>query len=378
MSYKQAIIDHSGASTQPHILNSGWQYSLQTKVFLSGIFKLTPVVALLVLYGNAFATENRHFSLRPYNKIVTLTGYTQPFKQITLSSEITGRCLSILADTGNEIKENQVVAQIDSKFIVLDLKANKLAREEAERQLAEEEKTLARFEALIEQKSTPQARLDEVRLAADLHRIGQKILENERNRLEEKLKLHTITAPPGWIVIEKFIEAGELIQAGQAIAKVGDFNRLLIPLAVTFQELQSLSQMSQLRVFLPDIKEYVPATIYSSSPIFDPKTRKIEVKVLVNALHTELKGQRLRGGMRAELAIQSQESTQSFLVPTTALIRRYDTHWLKMDTGDSVPVIVLGTTEDGNSTIISGKQLEKDQHYFTSPMSSQLPASSGK
>lgn len=321
----------------------------------------------VVLYSGALATDNSQISLRPYSKVVNLTGYTQPFKEITVSSEITGRCLSVLADTGDVIEENRLVARIDSTFTKLDLAANSLAREEAERQLIEEERTLARYVTLIEQKSTPQARLDEVRLAADLHRIAQKKLNNEMKRLEEKLSRHTITAPPGWIVIEKFIEAGELVQSGQAIARLGDFNRLLIPLSVTFQELQALSRTTQLKIFLPDIKKYVPGKIYSSSPVFDPKTRKIEVKIEVSSSHPDLAGHQLRGGMRAELSIESQTVTQSFLVPTSALIRRYDTHWLKKTDGDLIPVIVLGITEDGNSTIISGKQLDVGQHYRNSP-----------
>ncbi|WP_163339840.1 efflux RND transporter periplasmic adaptor subunit [Desulfopila sp. IMCC35008] len=296
-----------------------------------------------------------------------MTGYTQPFKQITVSSEITGKCISMLADTGDRIQDNRLVARIDSTFIELDLTANLLAREEAERQLIEEEKTLARYMSLIAQKSTPQARLDEVRLAADLHRIAQKKLDNEKERLEEKLNRHTITAPPGWVVIEKFIDAGELVQSGQPIARLGDFGRLLIPLSVTFRELQSLLRATELKLYLPDIEKYVPGIIYTSSPVFDPKTRKIEVKIQVDASHSDLAGHQLRGGMRAELVIESQTVTQTFLVPASALLRRYDTHWLEKSTGDLIPVIVLGITEDGNSTIISGKQLEEGQRYRNSP-----------
>lgn len=331
-----------------------------------GIF-ISVFFFIAALYTPVFANDMGKFSLRPYSKSVTLTGYTQPFKQITVSSEITGRCVSVLADTGDIIQKNRLVARIDSTFIELDLAANLLAREEAERQLTEEEKTLARYVTLIKQKSTPQARLDEVRLAADLHRIAQKKLANEKKRLEEKLNRHTITAPPGWIVIDKFIEAGELVQSGQAIARLGDFSRLLIPLSVTFQELQSLSRATELKIFLPDIDQHVPGKIYSSSPVFDPKTRKIEVKIQIEASHPDLAEHQLRGGMRAELAIESQTVTQSFLVPTTALIRRYDTHWLKKPTGDLIPVIVLGTTGGGNVTIISGNQLGEGQHYLNSP-----------
>lgn len=334
--------------------------------------------SILLLYSISAAADAGQIILRPYSKTVRLTGYTQPIKQITATSEITGRCLSVHADKGGIIGSNGVFARIDSTFIKLDLTANLLAREEAERQLAEEERTLARYVTLIEQKSTPQARLDEVRLAADLHRIAKKKLDNEKKRLEEKLERHTIKVPPGWTVIETSIEPGELVQSGQAIAQLGDFSRLLVPLSVTFQELQALSQTAELYIYLPDIEKRIQGRIYRSSPVFDPKTRKIEVEVEINASDPTLEGYQLRGGMRAELVIQTKTDTQSFEVPTSALIRRYDTYWLTKPAGDLVPVIVLGVTENGSSTIISGKQLRVGQHYLAAPVSSPTTTPSGK
>ena len=180
-------------------------------------------------------------TLQPYYRSVTLSGFTYPRQEMTVTSEVSGRCEEIFADIGEPVPENGILATFDPTFILLDIKANSIAQEQTERQLAQEEKTLSRYTTLLNQKSTPQAQLDEVNLATDIHRITLKKLVNEEKRLKEQLLRHTLKAPRGWQVIERFAEQGEYIQAGKPIARLGDFQKLIVPLALTYSELQALT-----------------------------------------------------------------------------------------------------------------------------------------
>lgn len=306
------------------------------------------------------------FELQPYLRTITLTGFTYPRQEITVTSEVSGRCLEIFGDIGDPVPENEELVKIDTTFIQLEIEANRIAQQQTRRQLEQEEKSLMRYTTLLSQKSTPQARLDEVNLAADLNRLTLQKLKNDAARLHEKLARHTLTAPKGWQIIERYTEPGEFIQAGRPVVRLGDFQSLLVPLAMTYSELQAISRQQQLSLYLPDIDKHVTATVYRSSPIFDAATRKIQIDLIINTSQLE-KPKTLRGGMRVDLQFESPETTRSFVVPKSALISRYEATWLVQPDDLRIQVIYLGTTDNGESAIVSGESLLPGQTYQTSP-----------
>ena len=315
-------------------------------------------------------TAQEQVTLQPHYRTITLTGFTYPRKELTISSEVNGKCEAVYADVGEKIPDNGVFARIDTTFIRLDIEANKVNQERAERQLAQEEKTLARFTSLRRKESAPQAQLDEAELAADLNKLEIRKLQNEARRLAEKLVRHIITAPPGWLLIERFIEPGELIQESKPVARLGDFRQLLVPLAVSYGELQAIEAARRLQVELPDIALTLPATIYRTSPVFDAATRKIKVDLLIDATrHTPDQNiqESLRGGMRAHFSFKSFEANNRFSIPATALINRYEAQWLMKPDGSTTQIILLGTENNGLTAIISGENLEAGQNYLAVP-----------
>jgi RND family efflux transporter MFP subunit len=304
--------------------------------------------------------------LQPYSRTITLTGLTYPLHEMTITSEVSGRCLAILADVGATIPANGNLAEIDTTFIRLDLEANKIAQAQATRQLAQEEKNLARYTTLLREKSTPQARLDEAALAADLHRLVLQKLQNEETRLHELLKRHILDAPAGWQLIERYTEPGEFIQAGKPVARLGDFRRLRVPLALTYNELQSLLAMQDINLYLPDLQTNTSAKIFRTSPTFDAVTRKILTELILQA-DQPYQPIPLRGGMRVQLKFTGEIDSSSFRISRSALISRYEANWLMRPDTSRVQVIFLGYSEDNNYAIISGNDLETGQQFIAHP-----------
>lgn len=304
--------------------------------------------------------------LQPHFRTITLTGFTYPLQEMTITSEVSGRCLTISADVGDTVPEDGTLVEIDTTFIRLDLEANRIAQAQATRQLAQEKKTLARYTKLLSRNSTPQARLDEAALAADLHKLMLQKLQNEATRIHEQLKRHTLYAPAGWQLIERYTEPGEFIQAGKPMARLGDFRRLLVPLALTYNELQSLAAMQDINLFLPDIQKNVAAEIYRTSPVFDATTRKIPVELILQADQPDAPLS-LRGGMRVEIQFAGDIESTSFRIPRSALIRRYEANWLMRPDTTRVQVIFLGFSEDNSHAIISGSDLSSGQRFIAQP-----------
>lgn len=319
---------------------------------------LDMLVGLLVLFLHlpTMALADDIIHPRPYQRKILLTGFTRAKQIMTVSSEVAGKCLKVFVDKGDNIPPSGQLAAIDSTFLVLDLRANKLAQEKIQLQLANERKTLERYTTLHGQKSVPQATLDEVSLNAELHQIALENLRNEQRRLEEQQTRYFIQAPPGWKVLERLVEPGEFVQSGQSIARLGDYRQVIVPLALSINELESLRQTQDIPLLLPDLNTTVSGKIYRISPGFDAKIKKIPVELILETSEV-ITPEILRGGLRVQLHLNLQEKSNVFLLPLSAIIQRYDAHWVVRSDGKREKVIFLGTSQDGLSAIISAKDL---------------------
>jgi len=322
-------------------------------------FLFSDFYSLPVVYGTEYITP------KPYERTTLLTGLTRPRQVINVSSEVSGKCITVYAEVGNAVPPPGILADIDDTYIRLDLEANRLERERVQRQLVTEKKTLQRYTTLREKNSATQAKLDEVKLSADLHELTIQALNNQQQRLSETLDRHKIKVPEGWLLIERMIEVGEYVQPGQSIAKLGDFRQLIIPFALSFPEMNALKQRESITLFLPDLNIQTSARIYRISPAFVEATKKISIELIIDNKR-EKSSEVIRGGLRAEMKLRLKESKNTFILPFSSVINRYDAYWVVNDQKERIKVIYLGTTDDGVSVIVSAQELSETDKLFKS------------
>lgn len=319
----------------------------------------------LILDQTSQAYAQDLFELRPYSRQLIFTGFTRPEKEMVLSSEISGKCIEILFDVGDTVNSPNV-AKIDDTFTRLDIQQNGIAQKKILRQLELEEKTLARFTNLMKNNSTAQADFDEAAFNADNLRLNLQNLKAEEKRLKEILDRHTLHAPLGWQVMHRYVEPGEYIPLGEPVLKLGNFDRLIIPFLLTYEEIDLLQNMEQILLSLPDIDTTVVAEIYQIAPDFNEQKKKISIE-LITSLPQSPTTTQWRGGLRAKLKIAGKTESDTFLVPITAIIRRYEANWLMSEDGTQKKVILLGTTTTGNDAIVTGNNLSAGERVHVSP-----------
>ena len=307
--------------------------------------------------------------LRSYAREISFTGFTRPIKELSVAAEISGKYTAVLVDVGDSVKADGGVAEIDATFVRLELEKNNLAQKQTELQLALANKTLARFKNLINQNSTAQATYDETALNAEIFELTLKTLKNEQERLTELLKRYTVYAPVGWKVLQRFAEPGEYVREGEPVLRLGNFKTFRVPYLFTYEELSLLQDMERLTLFLPDLHDEVEAKIYRVAPDFDENSRKISVDLMLRGDAVESPFV-LRGGMRAQLKIKGKTEPNTFTIPSTALISRYDAHWLLSPERVQKKVILLGTTEDEKDAIVNSGQLTAGDLFVANPGSS--------
>ncbi len=298
---------------------------------------MLPLLLFITLISPASASPTLVVA-QPAEHTVTLTGFTRARTVMNLSSETSGKIERVFADVGDGIPEQGYFACLDDTYIDLEIESNKVEGKRLEVEIDYYHKQVKRYVQLVRTNSTAQSQLDEFE-----RHLGSFRLQLEANRvagriLDERKRRHCIGAVPGWRVIERFAEPGQWVNAGEVVAKVGDYSRLLIPYALTPLQYQALlhdAEHLELRLVEPDLR--VPARIERVSPAFDEQSRKIKLDLQIDEC-----GDSHRGGLRAELNLRLPLQSGAVLVPSDALVQRYEEYWLQRADGEEVNVVFLG------------------------------------
>ena len=322
------------------------------------IFLIT--LLLLCLSQAGIARENGEiFSAEPAPRTVILYGFTRPRATMTVVSEVSGKCLEVLADMGEKIGPDGLLARIDPTFIRLELEENKISREQAASRIAYLQKELKRFELLFSRHSTAESQVDKLSQELNQAELKLKSLENNHKILAERLERHAVRCPPGWQVIKRFIEPGEWLNVGQPLAELGDFQTLIVPFALSSPEYKALRQQENISLLTTEGKN-LRAEIYRVSPDFEPKSRKINLDLVIADKLADS-----RGGIKLELRLDIAEKNV-FAVPAQAVIRRYGENLLQRESGETVAVVIHGSL--GKKLRVGSALIRPGDHFILNPL----------
>jgi len=298
------------------------------------------------------ARAQETYVVQPAKRELTLTGYTRSETTATLSSEVSGRILQINYDVGGAIGELPLL-DIDPTFVDLDIAATrknlellKITRQKRRSRVSYLNKDFGRIDKLFQRGSSTESRLDTVREDLVQARFDLKsveveidITQTQLRELQERKSRHKVYAPQGWIMVAKLAEAGELVTVGTPVARVADYEHLVVPLSVSAPELAAIRQLPpEFDVRLDG--QSARAAINWINPEFDEKTRKLNIELALRSYP----GPR-RGGLTCQLRLQTD--TEGLWVPKQAVISRYENPrvFLKAS-GEEIQVLVLGQAEN--------------------------------
>lgn len=277
-----------------------------------------------------------------------LTGFTRERSVMSLSNEIAGKVVSVFADVGSPIDGSGRFACVDDTYVRLSMKAvnNDIANQKIDQDFYE--KQVLRHRKMADQNSTSKASLEEIERQFDSASLRVTAGVIRRQTLEEDIKRHCIKAPPEWLVTERKVEVGQWIGVGQAVGEVRDFSRLIVPFSLSSDELLALKGTEKIKLNLLDHHKQVSAKIERVSPVFDDKTRKTAVELIIDET---LSG--LNGGVRVGLELNLSVDNSVFMIDSRALDQRYELVWLHRKDGRKVKVKLLSKSSDNKAKISS-------------------------
>ena len=294
---------------------------------------------------------------------VTISGFTRARSSMQISNEVAGKIEQVFADVGDAITDEGNFACLDDTFVRIDIESaqNDMAQHAIDIDFFK--KQVSRHQKLVATNSAAISVLDELKRELGNSQRGLQRERLRKQRLQELLQRHCLYAPAGWRVMERYVEPGQWIDVGTQVARVGDYSQLLVPLALSTQELIALKAIEDdLKVYLSELDQKIPATIELVSPAFDEQSHKTRVDLQLD------KGLPVhRGGLRVELSLDLPDKLDAFLIPKQALDERFEEIWLQRKDGKELRVTLLSYPGNGFARITSPEIKTGDQFKVLHP-----------
>ena len=214
----------------------------------------------------------------------TITGYTEPYKIITVSCAEHGVIAEMLVQEGDAVKAKQVLARLDTAEMTAELD---IARAEAKLALTRKQK-------IDELAASTRVSPEEI----EKSRTDLIVKDAQVRRIEAGIENRTMRSPVDGIVTEIKRDPSETVSATNPhVLTVVQIDKLTANLFLPPSRALALKQGAAVTLQLLDPPERVPATIEFISPVTDSASGTVRVKFVI-----ENKTGAHRSGVRCTLA----------------------------------------------------------------------------
>jgi membrane fusion protein, multidrug efflux system len=240
-----------------------------------------------------------------FNDVIRTTGTVEALNDAVISSESSGRILSIL-ERGARVEQGETIARMDDRLLQSQYESAKTAYE-----LAVD--SFERFEALYADSIISTQDYNSARAQRDQARA-------QLNRAEKQLEDANIQAPFSGRIEERFIRSGELINPGQPVVRLVNTDRIRIVSGVPERYAGDITEGSQAEVKFRALPgETRSAEITYASSVLDSETRTYAIEIEIGNNTGVIKPE-----MVADLMIERQRIENAIVIPRTAVLRDED------------------------------------------------------
>ncbi len=294
-----------------------------------------------------------------------VSGSLEPEQSATVTAEVGGSVLRTYADAGQRVKRGQLLARLDDNALQDDFLSARSTVRSAESALELARRNAERSERLAEAGAVAERDLETARLNVT---NAEGTVADARARLsnaQERLDDTQVRAPFDGIVSERPADAGDVVQAGDALFSVVDPTRLRLEASVPAEQIGRLRQGTEVEFTVNGLDRRITGRIARINPVVDPATRQVRIYVTIPNVD-----QALVAGLFAEGRVAT-DTKRAVAVPLTAIDSRGNTptvHLLKAGRVTESPVQlgvrdeaaelveVLAGAADGDTVLLGSAQ----------------------
>jgi RND family efflux transporter MFP subunit len=251
------------------------------------------------------------------------TGLIEAWKKINITPDVGGKITKIYVQEGDRVKEGQLLAELDTRAVRLQLEAAKAGLAVAEANYNDAQKNMERMERLKQEKAVSDQQYEKVRLAYEAAEAQLQQARSALNLAQHSLGVSLMKAPFSGVVASKNAEVGDVINPmmggfspTSGVLTLMDFSRIKITTDVSQQDIVRIKkgQVAHLRVTaIPDrvFEGYVSLVNLTA----DPLTKKFKVEITID--NSDLV---LRPNTFGEITLEVSTHENALAIPQKAVL----------------------------------------------------------
>jgi HlyD family secretion protein len=292
------------------------------------ISTLIVVVLAIVGYGVFARSSSLKYDFRfdkvtvgDLNAYVTASGTVNPVISVDVGTQVSGIVAKLYADFNSVVKKGQLIAQIDSTFLVQSVKDAEASLDKAKAQYADSKRNLDREKALLERGLDSQLNYDAALTTEESNAASLKSAEATLDRAKINLAYATIYAPISGVVINRAVNIGQTVAASFSSPTLytiaNDLSKMQVLTTVDESDIGRVS-IGQEATFTVDAYTDETFTGIISQIRLNPVTIQnvVNYTVVIDVNNDQLK---LMPGMTANVKIKVADAHDVLRIPNMAL-----------------------------------------------------------
>jgi multidrug efflux pump subunit AcrA (membrane-fusion protein) len=227
------------------------------------------------------------------------TGLIEAWNKINIMPEIGGKIDRIYVEEGDRVKKGQLIAELDTRAIRLQLEQAKAGLAVAEANQKDAQRNLERMERLKSENAVSEQQYEQVRLAFEAAEAQLQQAKAAANLANHNLEVSIMRAPFSGVVASRNADVGDVINPmmggfspTSGVATLMDFLRVKIDIEVSSQDIARIVNLAA-----------------------DPSTKKFGVRIVMNN-----PGLELRPNTFGEISLEVSSHEDALVVPQKAVL----------------------------------------------------------
>jgi multidrug efflux system membrane fusion protein len=229
------------------------------------------------------AVETVTVALEPTVSAWTYVGTVEPRYQSDLGFRVAGKVVARLVEVGERVTKGQTLARLDANDYELSLSAQEAERAAAKTSRDEAEAALGRYRKLFAQGHVSQAALDQRVAAAAEADSRLERAERQVALAANQLSYATLSSDADGVVAALPVEAGQVVQAGQLVARVARLDALEVEVALPEQQVDAVRAADAQVEIWGAASVRLPAALREVAPDADPVSRTFRARFALKA-----------------------------------------------------------------------------------------------
>ncbi len=249
-----------------------------------------------------------------------ITGSILAGNDATVYSKVSEQLNKIEKHVGSRVQKDEVIAVLEHAISQQGVNQAKAALQSAKARYEQVKQDYQRYQRLYNQNAVSQQQWDQTRSSMQEVEGALEQAQAAYQQAKEQLENAYIKAPFDGVVGSFYYDTGQMVPAGQPVAKIVNTNLMKAKLNIPDIYVRDIKMNQKVLASLPSMPDrQFPGRINRIDPAIDPLSRTFQVEVVFSN-----EGENLKSGMYGRFRIQIARHTGTFVLPDNSLLHRTD------------------------------------------------------